>query len=122
MILNLTQTLITDIFCYEKEISDYKESLYNKDHKNFCGSDPDGNPVVISVMACTGTKETQIILRDVRQTRKEIFANVEDGSELDAERVLNLAKIVSPELEIEKLEEIECDDIKVGRRNIFHIH
>ena len=73
-------------------------------------------------MACNGTKETQIILRDVRQTRKEIFANVEDGSELDAERVLNLAKIVSPELEIEKLEEIECDDIKVGRRNIFHIH
>ena len=73
-------------------------------------------------MACTGTKETQIILRDVRQTRKEIFANVEDGSELDAERVLNLAKIVSPDLEIEKLEEIECDDIKVGRRNIFHIH
>jgi len=63
-------------------------------------------------MACTGTKETQIILRDVRQTRKEAFANVEDGSELDAERVLNLAKIVSPELEIEKLEEIECDDIK----------
>ena len=122
LILNVTQTLITDIFCYEKEISDYKESLYNKDHKNFCGSDPDGNPVVISVMACTGTKETQIILRDVRQTRKEIFANVEDGSELDAERVLNLAKIVSPELEIEKLEEIECDDIKVGRRNIFHIH
>ena len=72
-------------------------------------------------MACTGTKETQIILRDVRQTRKEIFANVEDGSELDAERVLNVAKIVSPDLEIEKLEEIECDDIKVGRRNTFHI-
>ena len=73
-------------------------------------------------MACNGTKETQIILRDVRQTRKEIFANVEDGSELDAERVLNLAKIVSPELEIEKLEEIECDDIKVGRRKTFHTH
>jgi len=104
----------SDIFCYEKEISDYKESLYNnKDHKNFCGSDSDGNPVVISVATDAENKVTEIILRDVRETKKESFVNIDGSCELtEVGSILNLAKIVSPDLEIETLEEIECDDIK----------
>jgi len=110
------QTIKSDseVFCYEKEISDYKESLYNnRDHKNFCGSDSEGNPVVISVATDTESKATQIILRDVRETKKESFENLDGSGEIkDASSVLNLARIVSPDLEIETLEEIECDDIK----------
>ena len=107
--------VITDIFCYEKEISDYKNSLYNKSHKNFCGYDTEGNPVVISVSTEPDSKATQILLRDVRETKKEKFENLEACSEVsDESSVINLAKIVSPDLEIEKLEEIECDDIKVN--------
>lgn len=108
-----THKLTSDIFCYEKEISDYKNSLYNKSHKNFCGYDTEGNPVVISVSTEPDSKATQILLRDVRETKKEKFENLEACSEVsDESSVINLAKIVSPDLEIEKLEEIECDDIK----------
>ena len=62
----------------------------------------------------TESKATQIILRDVRETKKESFENLDGSGEIkDASSVLNLARIVSPDLEIETLEEIECDDIKV---------
>ena len=70
--------------------------------------------MVISVATDTESKATQIILRDVRETKKESFENLEGSGEIkDASSVLNLARIVSPDLEIETLEEIECDDIKV---------
>ena len=107
--------LVADIFCYEKEISDYKESLYNnKEHKNFCGHDTDGNPVVISVHSDTDHMTTQIILRDVNETRIEKFKNHEQFIDIsDVDSVINLAKIVSPDLELEDMEEIECNDIQV---------
>ena len=70
--------------------------------------------MVISVATDTESKATQIILRDVRETKKESFENLDGSGEIkDASSVLNLARIVSPDLEIETLEEIECDDIKV---------
>ena len=70
--------------------------------------------MVISVATDTESKATQIILRDVRETKKESFENLNGSSKIkDASSVLNLARIVSPDLEIETLEEIECDDIKV---------
>ena len=70
--------------------------------------------MVISVATDTESKATQIILRDVRETKKESFENLNGSGEIkDASSVLNLARIVSPDLEIETLEEIECDDIKV---------
>ena len=65
----------------------------------------------------TESKVTTIILRDVRETKKESFENLDGSSEIkDASSVLNLARIVSPDLEIETLEEIECDDIKVDNQ------
>ena len=70
--------------------------------------------MVISVATDAESKATQIILRDVRETKKESFENLNGSGEIkDASSVLNLARIVSPDLEIETLEEIECDDIKV---------
>ena len=70
--------------------------------------------MVISVATDTESKATQIILRDVRETKKESFENLDGSGEIkDTSSVLNLARIVSPDLEIETLEEIECDDIKV---------
>ena len=73
--------------------------------------------MVISVATDTESKVTTIILRDVRETKKESFENLDGSSEIkDASSVLNLARIVSPDLEIETLEEIECDDIKVDNQ------
>ena len=105
------QLLIADVFCYETEISDYKEMMFNKDHKNWVGCDSDDNPVVISVCTDTDNMTTLVILRDVRQTKSETFDNHEDCGDVNS--VLNLAKIVSPHLEIDNLKEIECEDIKV---------
>ena len=69
---------------------------------------------MISVATDAENKVTEIILRDVRETKKESFVNIDGSCELtEVGSILNLAKIVSPDLEIETLEEIECDDIKV---------
>ena len=103
-----------DVFCYEREISDYKEMMFNKDHRNWVGSDSEGNPVVISVYTDPDTMTTQVILRDVRETKSEKFDNNEECGEVSS--VLNLAKIVSPQLEIDNLKVIECEDIKVEKR------
>ena len=103
-----------DVFCYEREISDYKEMMFNKDHKNWVGTDSDSNPVVISVHTDTDNLTIQIILRDVRETKSEKFDNNEECVDVDS--VLNLAKRVSPQLEIDNLKEIECEDIKVKQR------
>ena len=103
-----------DVFCYESEISDYKELMFNKDHRNWVGSDSEGNPVVISVYTDPDNMTTQVILRDVRETKSEKFDNTEDCGEVSS--VLHLAKIVSPHLDIDNLKEIECEDIKVKKR------
>ena len=110
-----------DVFCYERDLSDYKEMMFNKDHTNWVGTDSDCNPVVISVHTDRDKMTTQIILRDVRETKSENlkFDNNEDC--LDVDSVLNLAKRVSPQLEIDNLKEIECEDIKVTQRNELNL-
>ena len=80
------------------------------------GSDSEGNPVVISVCTDSDTLTTQVILRDVRETKSEAFDNQEECGNVNS--VLNLAKIVSPHLEIDNLKEIECEDIKVKKGKI----
>ena len=101
--------------------------MFNKDHKNWVGTDSDSNPVVISVHTDSDNLTTQIILRDVRETKSEKFDNNEECVDVDS--VLNLAKRVSPHLEIDNLKEIECEDIKVKQRrnnrnikSIFFFH
>jgi len=105
----------SEVFCYEREISDYKEMMFNKDHRNWVGTDSDSNPVVISVHTDSDNMTTQIILRDVRETKSEKFDDNEEC--VDVNSVLNLAKRVSPQLEIDDLKEIECEDIKEGSQS-----
>ena len=109
------------MFCYEREISDYKELMFNKDHNNWVGSDCDGNPVVISVCTDSDSRTTLLILRDIRETKSEKFDNNEDWDAGDVNSVLRLAKLVSPQLEIYNLKEIEFEDIKVKQKNHIKI-
>jgi len=93
----------TDVFSVANEISKYSENFCDKDHSNYKGEDEEGGPVIISVMSNELDKTTEMIIRTSNGTQSERLSDNNDFNPKDAASVLNLAKIISPDVAINNL-------------------
>jgi len=96
-------TTCKDVFSVDNEISKYSENFCDKNHSNYKGEDEDGGPVIISVMSNDRDKTTEIIIRTSNGTKTERLSDNNDFNSEDAGSVLNLAKIIAPDVAISNL-------------------
>eukprot|EP00092_Neocalanus_flemingeri_P012792 GFUD01013784.1.p1 GENE.GFUD01013784.1~~GFUD01013784.1.p1 ORF type:complete len:406 (-),score=126.38 GFUD01013784.1:67-1284(-) len=88
-------------------VTAYRDQMVGQDHQNYQGRDPALGLVIISVQNTKlgeGQTLVHLIIRLERGTLHESFQPEDDIELEDSESVLNLAKIVCPDLTVDKVD------------------
>ena len=93
----------------------FRERFCDKVHLNYRGSDPELGPVIISVLQDSEKKVTELIVRTSSGTFSETFPDSSESEDTLCDgSVLNLTKILVPELKLDSIDLIYSDNIEVG--------
>ena len=101
----------------------FRERFCDKVHLNYRGSDPELGPVIISVLQDSEKKVTELIVRTSSGTFSETFPDSSESEDTLCDgSVLNLTKILVPELKLDSIDLIYSDNIEVGDNLKFMVH
>ena len=97
----------------------FRDHFYGKEHYNYIGTEVDDvpeSPVIISVMNDVDRNVTEIIVRTASGTCSEILQNSSEstiGAICEETDVLNLAKILMPDLKVQSISIIDGYQVSV---------
>ena len=109
-------SFLDDFFDVKTQWSNYRDNFFGKDHNNYIGHEVDvpKSPVIISVM--NENSSTEIIVRTASGTCSEILQNSSEsniGAICEETDVLNLAKILMPDLKVQSISIIDGYQVRL---------